>query len=98
MSSHRLSAIQKDTLYVLSLLEAKMGSTPFNIMKLLEIINKARVSPVHPNNFRASIHTLCRHHYLDKYRDTSLNLAVTLTDKGQLKATGIAQKRNCIDV
>lgn len=94
MSGTRISAIQKDTLYVLYLLETRQGSSPFNIMQLIDFINKSRPSMVHPNNLRASIHTLCRNQYLNNYRNSSLKLAVTLTDKGRDKAKVISEQRS----
>ncbi|WP_225854530.1 chromosome segregation protein ParM [Aeromonas salmonicida] len=79
------------------MLEARRGSSPVNIMQLLDLINQSRPSPIHPNNFRTSIHTLCKNQYLDKFRNASLMLAVQLTEKGKMKAGEIFHERDIAD-
>lgn len=82
MAKVRLSAGQKNILFVLYMLEMK-EIHPVGLMKLLTLINQGRDNEIHPNNFRTSVHTLCKNQYLNKYRDPSLKLAVTLTDQGR---------------
>lgn len=78
----RLSAIQKDVLFVLSALEARGITAPVPATRLLEMINAARSAQVYPTNFRTSCHTLVKHGLLKKYRNQSLQLAFALTETG----------------
>ncbi|HGM7842856.1 TPA: chromosome segregation protein ParM [Serratia marcescens] len=78
----RLSAIQKDVLFVLSSLEARGITAPVPATRLLGMINAARSAQVYPTNFRTSCHTLVKHGLLKKYRNPSLHLAFTLTEVG----------------
>lgn len=93
--SPRLSGVQKDILYVLySLAERTHMVAPIPAMLLLNILNKGRLNIIADTNFRRSCHTLVQHGYLYKYRDRqSLKLAFRLTEKGNISAAGIYQKR-----
>jgi len=91
----RLSAIQKDLLFVLfGLAERKKLSGPVPCMQLLGALNRGRLNFVADTNFRRSCHTLTQHGLLDKYRDRqSLKLAFGLTAAGEEIAGKIYQER-----
>lgn len=94
-TSRRLSAVQKDILFILyGYAERPNFSGPLSSMKLLGIINQGRFNSVADTNFRRSCHTLAQHGLLNKYRDRqSLMLAFDLTDAGREKAQGIYEAR-----
>lgn len=81
--SMRLSAIQKDVLFVLYALEEKGHRGTVQGMKLLGLINGQRMAEIHGSNFRISCNTLVGHSLLNRYRNSSLQLAFTLTEKGR---------------
>ncbi len=89
----RLSATQKDVLYILFCIEARGRFDPVPGMTLLEILNRTRSTEVHDTNFRTSCHTLVTNGLLSKYRSSSLLLAFTLTADGREKAKDIYQTR-----
>lgn len=89
----RLSATQKDVLYILFSIEARGRFDPVPGMKLLELLNLTRSSEVHDKNFRTSCHTLVTNGLLDKYRSSTLMLAFKLTADGREKANEIYQAR-----
>ena len=57
----RVSAIQKDLLFVLFAIEARGAAGPVPGVRLLKMINASRSAEVFPANFRASCHTLVDH-------------------------------------
>mgnify|MGYP000007506319 FL=1 len=89
----RLSATQKDVLYILFSIEARGRFDPVPGMKLLGMLNLTRSSEIHDTNFRTSCHTLVANGLLSKYRSSSLMLAFTLTADGREKAKDIYQTR-----
>ena len=90
----RLSAIQKDVLYILFSIEARRRFDPVPGMKLLEMLNLTRSKEINDRNFRISCHTLVTHGLLSKYRSSTLMLAFTLTTDGRDKAKEIYQARS----
>ena len=82
----RFSSTQKDILFVLYQLELRDVVQAIPATNLLEMINQSRVVDVFATNFRTSCHTLHRNGFLSKYRNTSLQLAFTLTERGRMKA------------
>ena len=91
--SMRLSAIQKDVLFVLYALTEKGHRGPVSGMKLLELINSQRMAEIHASNFRISCNTLVGHTLLNRYRNSSLQLAFTLTEKGREVGKELYQQR-----
>lgn len=91
----RLSAVQKDILYVLYGLEMRQGKVaPLPLISLLRIVNSVRLQLLADTNFRRSCHTLNQHGLLEKYRDRqSLQLAFALSATGREKAREIYQTR-----
>ena len=89
----RVSAIQKDLLFVLFAIEVRGGGGPVPGVKLLRMINASRSAEVFPANFRASCHTLVHHGLLQKYRSESLMLAFSLTYEGRKRAEAIYSAR-----
>lgn len=89
----RVSAIQKDLLFVLFAIEARGAAGPVPGVRLLKMINASRSAEVFPANFRASCHTLVDHGLLQKYRSESLKLAFSLTDEGRKRAEAIYSAR-----
>ncbi|PKE27631.1 chromosome segregation protein ParM [Rahnella sp. AA] len=85
----RISELQRKVLLVLSELEARGHDTALPVMQLLSLLNAAVNKDVYATNLRTSLHTLHRHGLVLKYRNASLNLAVTLTDAGRRKADAI---------
>lgn len=89
----RLSAIQKDVLFVLFAIRAKGKPGPVPSMALLGMINRGRAQEVFPSNFRTSCHTLVNNGLLHKYRDEQLNLGFSLTEAGAELGGQIYQAR-----
>lgn len=89
----RLSANQKDILFVLYALIHKGSDTPVANTTLLRLINSSRSTAIHASNFRQSCHTLHQHHLLQKYRYQSLTLCWQLTAFGVQQASRIYTQR-----
>lgn len=89
----RLSAIQKDVLFVLFAIRSKGKAGPVPGMTLLGMINRGRAPEVFASNFRASCHTLVDNGLLHKYRDEQLNLGFSLTEEGAERGAKIYQDR-----
>ena len=89
----RLSAIQKDVLFVLYAMEQKGQSGPVPGMKLFTLINGQRMADIHASNFRISCNTLVANALLNRYRNGSLQLAFTLTEKGRVVGGKLYQQR-----
>lgn len=89
----RLSAIQKDVLFILYAIEQKGNSLPVPSVIVLNMLNKSRTADVFDSNFRASCHKLNEHKMIDKYRSQSLKLAWGLSELGRNKAAEIYQTR-----
>lgn len=90
----RISAIQKDVLYVLAVLEGKKILEPVPLVKILTIVNAGRSRDIHTNNFRVSCHTLVDNGLLQKYRSRSLHLAFTLSESGRQLAGLVRAERD----
>lgn len=89
----RLSAIQKDVLFVLFAIRGKGKAGPVPGVNLLGMINRGRSPEVAGSNFRASCHTLADNGMVAQYRDKSLKLAYALTQKGLERASKIYRER-----
>ncbi|WP_337049983.1 chromosome segregation protein ParM [Serratia fonticola] len=89
----RLSAIQNDVLFVLISLEAKGHVEPVPATRLLGMLNAVRSIPLYPNNFRTSCHLMVRNGLLNKYRNSSLQLAFALSPTGREIGKAIREKR-----
>ena len=79
----RFSALQKDTLFILYVLQQRGKRDPIPGVDILAMINKGRELPVFPQNFRASCHTLVANQLIRKFRRGDLQLAFTLADAGK---------------
>lgn len=88
----RLSAIQKDVLFVLSSLEARGITAPVPATRLLGMINAARSAQVYPTNFRTSCHTLVKHGLLKKIPQ-SIAAPGVYTDRSRVAARQETQRR-----
>lgn len=89
----RLSATQKDTLFVLYALELGGKTDPAPAVDLLKLVNKGRDVPVFSSNFRASCDIMKNNSLLSKYRSQSLQSAFRLTEKGRELAKAIYEQR-----
>ncbi len=89
----RLSATQKDILFVLYAIEQKGNKNPIPGMTLLKMINSSRSSEIFDTNFRASCHKLNENKMIGKYRSSSLKLAWALTELGRQKAGEVFENR-----
>lgn len=90
----RLSATQKDILFILYAIEQKGNRNPVPSMSILKMINGSRSSEIFDTNFRASCHKLNKHKMIEKYRSqSSLKLAWSLSEIGRRKATEIFEMR-----
>lgn len=79
----RLSALQKNTLFILYVLQQRGKRDPIPGIDILAMINKGREQKVFPQNFRASCHTLVENQLISKFRSSSLQLAFTLAEAGE---------------
>lgn len=93
MSENRLGESQKDALIVLAALEER-GITQINMSRLLMIINKSRLNPVHRNNFRIAIKRLTEKHLIVRKITTSLTWVIALTPQGREKAGALIKQRD----
>ncbi|KZX00058.1 chromosome segregation protein ParM [Pseudoalteromonas luteoviolacea] len=89
----RLSANQKDVLFVLLAVEQKGNSNPVQSTVLLKLINSSRSSDIFASNLRESCHTLNGNGLINKYRSSSLKLAWKLTDKGREIASKVYKSK-----
>jgi hypothetical protein len=89
----RLSAIQKDVLFLLANIEARGNEQPVPVAKLLQMINSIRAEPVFATNFRVSCHTLCAHQLVSEYRNEQHHLALLLTGAGRERAIALVNAR-----
>lgn len=89
----RLSAIQKDVLFLLASIEARGNDRPVPVATLLQMINRVRAEPVFATNFRASCHTLGARQLVNTFRNEQRHLALMLTDNGRECAALIVAKR-----
>ena len=89
----RISATQKDILFVLYAIEQKGLKAPISSMKIFNMINSSRSNKIFDTNFRTSCHTLASNEFIYKLRDGSLKLAYKLTLKGRQTAESIFKER-----
>lgn len=89
----RLSATQKDVLFVLYALRCRGNHAPMINTRLLQLINTSRSTAIHASNFRQSCHTLHAYQFLHQYRQPSQELAWQLTERGGEAAQLIYQQR-----
>ncbi len=89
----RLSAIQKDVLFLLASIEARGNDRPVPVATLLQMINRVRAEPVFATNFRASCHTLGARQLVNTFRNEQRHLALMLTENGRECAGLIVAKR-----
>lgn len=82
----RVSAIQKDILFVLYQLELRGFLKPIPTTDILTMLNKSRVT-VFGTNFRVSCHKLNENGLVHMHRSLqTLRLSFTLTELGRVKA------------
>ncbi|PSW53057.1 chromosome segregation protein ParM [Photobacterium leiognathi] len=93
MKKQRLSLNQKDTLFVLALLETKGITGPIPTTKVKQLIDQARLSPLDPSNYRKGIHTLAKRGLVETVRAHDLSLAISLTRLGRHDAARIYRDR-----
>lgn len=89
----RLSAIQKDILFILFAIEQRGNSAPVPGTNILAMINGNRSLEIFDTNFRASCHKLNKNDLIGKYRSASLKLAWALSESGRVKASEIFRER-----
>lgn len=89
----RLSAIQKDVLFLLVSIEARGNGQPVPVTKLLQMMNGVRTKKVFATNFRASCHTLYGRQLVREYRNERHHLALVLTERGRAYAEEIVEAR-----
>ncbi len=86
----RLSATQKDILFLLFAIEQKGHKEPVSSMTVFRMINSSRASEIFDTNFRASCHKLNENNLIEKYRSPSnLKLSWGLSESGRLKASEV---------
>ena len=89
----RISATQKDVLFVLYAIEIKGIKEPIPSTKIFTMLNSSRSNKIFDTNFRTSCHTLASNEFIYKLRDQSLKLAYKLTAKGRQTAESIFKER-----
>lgn len=96
MATQRLSALQKNTLFLLYGIHQRQGVSPVPGRKLLAIINKNSGTGVnvHSNNFNASCRTLSRHGIISIFRER-IYLAFQLTEAGLTLAQEMFSDNEC---
>ena len=89
----RLSQNQKDTLFVLALLETKQVAGPMPTAKIKAMIDQSRAVAIDPSNFRKGLHTLASRGLVELSRAHDLSLAISLTRLGRHDAARIYCER-----
>lgn len=89
----RLSQNQKDTLFILALLETKQVAGPIPTAKIKAMIDQSRAVAIDPSNFRKGLHTLASRGLVELPRAHDLSLAISLTRLGRHDAARIYCER-----
>lgn len=89
----RLSAIQKDTLFILHAFRLKGRSAGIRQTALFNIVRANRSVELFPNNYSLSCRTLAKNGLILLERDESLRLYLTLTESGAKTAESIYEER-----
>ena len=89
----RLSQNQKDTLFILALLETKQVAGPMPTAKIKAMIDQSRAVAIDPSNFRKGLHTLASRGLVELPRAHDLSLAISLTRLGRHDAARIYCER-----
>lgn len=89
----RISAIQKDILFVLYALKVRGNTEPVASTRLLSLINGQRGQDIHSSNFRASCHTMAVHKLVILSYSKSLKLLVRLSVDGHIAGSEIYEAR-----
>lgn len=93
MTKFRLSQNQKDTFFVLAMLETKRITTAIPVAKIKVMIESSRAQELDPSNFRKGIHSLAKRGLLDVVRANDLSLAISLNSLGRHEAAKIYRAR-----
>jgi len=89
----RISAIQKDILFVLYALKNRGHTSSVAGTRLLSLINSQRGQDIHSSNFRASCHTMAVHGLVVLSYSKSLKLLVGLGVDGHIIGSEIYEAR-----
>ncbi|HHQ6598059.1 TPA: hypothetical protein ACSTLU_004364 [Serratia fonticola] len=89
----RLSAIQKDTLFILHAFRLKGRTGGIRQTGLFNIVSANRPSELFPNNYSISCRTMAKNGLVTLERDDSLRLYLTLTAAGAEQAAEIYKQR-----
>ncbi|MBL5885616.1 chromosome segregation protein ParM [Lelliottia amnigena] len=89
----RISAIQKDILFVLYALRVRGNKGPVASTRLLSLINAHRGQEIHSSNFRISCHTMALHGLVVLSYSKSLKLLVGLGIDGNIIGSEIYDAR-----
>lgn len=89
----RISAIQKDILFVLYALRVRGNEGPVASTRLLSLINAHRNQEIHSSNFRISCHTMALHGLVVLSYSKSLKLLVGLGVDGHITGNEIYEAR-----
>lgn len=89
----RLSQNQKDTLFILALLDTKQVNGPIPTAKIKAMIDQSRAVAIDPSNFRKGLHTLASRGLVELPRGHDLSLAISLTRLGRHDAARIYCER-----
>ncbi|MCF1459026.1 MAG: hypothetical protein LPH21_16200 [Shewanella sp.] len=83
MKKARLSKTQKDSLFVLALLETKRYPMPVSLPRIKDMISQSRPVPLDSANFRKGMHLLASRGALTLARKSDLSLVAALTGPGR---------------
>ncbi|MBP1133538.1 hypothetical protein JOE25_005161 [Serratia sp. PL17] len=89
----RLSAIQKDTLFLLHAFRLKGRAGGIRQTALFNIVRSNRSEELYPNNYSLSCRTMAKNGLVILERDESLRLYLTLTELGSKVAETIYNER-----
>lgn len=93
MIKRRLSQNQKDTFFVLAILETKRVTGAIPVARIKTMIERSRTQELDPSNFRKGIHSLASRGLLDVVRANDLSLAVSLSSLGRHEAAKVYRER-----
>jgi hypothetical protein len=89
----RLSAIQKDTLFLLHAFRLKGRAGGIRQTALFNIVRSNRSEELYPNNYSLSCRTMAKNGLIILERDESLRLYLTLSEHGADLAVQIFNQR-----
>ncbi|HIF9260467.1 TPA: hypothetical protein ACX6RA_003574 [Photobacterium damselae] len=89
----RLSANQRDTLFVLALFKVKNVTAYVALSKVKAMLEQSRSQELDPANYRKGMHLLAKRGLIEMVREHDLSLSMRLTELGVIDAAKVFQEK-----